>query len=112
MRAAANDTVLPVDPSISPEQALWRAVLLRACQDATNAGTKGRHAADRAAARAWLIEAGADFRLVADMAGYDGEALREVLEPRIAEWVAEAAPPQDPLVVVKRGRGRPRKDRS
>ena len=112
MRAPINDTIFPVDPDIPPEQRLWRANLARACEDATYSGSAARAIRARDEARQWLIEGGLDFHLVADFAGYDPQALREVLEPRIAEWKDEPAPPQDPLVVVKRGRGRPRKDRA
>lgn len=67
-------------------QALWRAVIDRALEDATARGKSAQNEVDRRQARTWLLRPSADFAEVCALADLEPDYVRRVAATRIEEY--------------------------
>ncbi len=75
------------------EQALWRAVILQALEDAASNSAKVSERYHKTQALHWLNGTGKDFVLVCDYAGLDPEVIRKKIKQALSrgcKWRAEA----------------------
>ena len=75
------------------EQAIWRAVILQALEDAVNRSPKTQHRYEKEQALRWLTERNPDFVLVCDYAGWDPDYVRRKVKKALlngCKWRAES----------------------
>jgi hypothetical protein len=80
-KGAGPSMITEHEPVTSPDQNLWRMVIVQALIDATaNPGTANKYRRrDIAEAREWLLRPSADFDTVCNLAGFDPLVIRDAV---------------------------------